>query len=76
MKNLVIGYLVLSLIVAVKNLLKMYFEEKDYLSIPAGDDYLYDEGTSPINVLTIVFAPSILIQFIYFELVYRVNKLL
>lgn len=66
-------YLITSLIIGIVNIYSMAKEEKYFQDIPVGDLEFYKKKTGIINLITVIFFPSIIIQIIYLLGVKAIN---
>ena len=69
-------FLVLSLIVAIINICSMKKESSYLLDVPVGDLEFFERKTSVVNLLTLIFFPSIVIQIVYISIVKIINSII
>ena len=72
----IIIYFVCSVIVAISNLKAIEEEKKVLLMIDIRQVYLYKQEDHIINIITLLFFPSILIQYFWISIYKITNKML
>lgn len=75
MKLFIIGYLIISVIVATATILEWRAKENYLADVPIGDLEFYDTDFH-YNASNFIFIPSILIVWIYLVVIFIINKII